>query len=150
MSFTEYVSVHFNNRTYVHWYIQIYQWYNPNKNHYPLWNCLQLLEPLIETYWYSTTLLVFEFKWNDRIHFKRKKRYHKDFGLVKRNSYVRFASWFRTASRNITSNWRGRHSECTCGTMNSDPLATIRRTTTIKTGYEEKKEGSAKFGGGYD
>ena len=42
---------------------------------------------------------------------------------------------FHRAIRNwlVTSNWRRRYSECTCGTMNSDPPTTPTNTTTTMT-----------------
>lgn len=46
--------------------------------------------------------------------------------LAPGNVTVAFTERFATGSF-VTSNWRRRYSECTCGTMNSDPPATLWR-----------------------
>lgn len=50
-----------------------------------------------------------------------------------------FTERFATGLRFVTSNWRRRHSECTCGTMNSDPPTTATTTTIARReGAEER------------
>lgn len=53
--------------------------------------------------------------------------------LASGNVTVAFTERFATGPRFVTSNWRRRHSECTCGTMNSDPPTTTNTTTTMTT-----------------
>lgn len=58
---------------------------------------------------------------------------------------------FHRAIRNwlVTSNWRRRYSEYTCGTMNSDPLTTPTSTTTTTTiAWRGSRGGRVQRGGG--
>lgn len=50
--------------------------------------------------------------------------YCKGQALAPGNVTVAFTERFATGLRFVTSNWRCRHSVCTCGTMNSDPPTT--------------------------
>lgn len=58
-----------------------------------------------------------------------------------------FTERFATGPRFVTSNWRRRHSECTCGTMNSDP-PTMTTTTTTTTIMPTRNWGKGAFRGG--
>lgn len=57
---------------------------------------------------------------------------------------------FHRAIRNwlVTSNWRRRYSECTCGTMNSDPPTTPTSTTTTIMPRSGPGGGRVQRGGG--
>lgn len=63
------------------------------------------------------------------------------------NVTVAFTERFATGPRFVTSNWRRRHSECTCGTMNSDP-PTMTTTTTTTTIMPRRNWGKGAFRGG--
>lgn len=60
--------------------------------------------------------------------------------LAPGNVTVAFTERFATGF--VTSNWRRRYSECTCGTMNSDPPTTRRTPTNTTTTMTITRRGS--------
>lgn len=75
------------------------------------------------------------------------REYCKGQAFAPGNVTVAFTERFATDPRFVTSNWRRRHSECTCGTMNSDP-PTMTTTTTTTTIMPTKSWEEGAFRGG--